>query len=80
MSLKLLKMVLIKMHVFNVLLMNLMNLLIYFLKDGQQSHYINVDHIESLSIQEVTEDKTSYTILMIKLAISMIIYIGVGQK
>ena len=48
-------MVLIKMHVFNVLLMNLMNLLIYFLKDGQQSHYINVDHIESLSIQEVTE-------------------------
>ncbi|MDT0738827.1 hypothetical protein RM578_10245 [Staphylococcus haemolyticus] len=26
-----------------------------FLKDGQQSHYINVDHIESLSIQEVTE-------------------------
>ena len=54
MSLKLLKMVLIKMHVFNVLLMNLMNLLIYF-KDGQQSHYINVDHIESLSIQEVTE-------------------------
>lgn len=47
-------MVLIKMHVFNVLLMNLMNLLIYF-KRWPTIHYINVDHIESLSIQEVTE-------------------------
>ena len=46
-------MVLIKMHVFNVLLMNLMNLLIYFKR--WPTIFINVDHIESLSIQEVTE-------------------------
>ena len=26
-----------------------------FLKDGSQVHYINVDHIESLDIEEVTE-------------------------
>ncbi|WP_210125810.1 MULTISPECIES: hypothetical protein [unclassified Staphylococcus] len=26
-----------------------------FLKTGQQSHYINIDHIESLSIQEVMD-------------------------
>ena len=47
-------MVLIKMHVFNVLLMNLMNLLIYFKRWPTISLY-QCDHIESLSIQEVTE-------------------------
>ncbi|MCQ9279606.1 hypothetical protein [Staphylococcus borealis] len=26
-----------------------------FLKTGQQSYYINIDHIESLSIQEVVD-------------------------
>ena len=41
--------------------MNLMNWHTYILKDVV--HYINVDHIESLDIEEVTEDNTLLMIL-----------------